>query len=117
MGDEISLSKPYGTDLDKDFRDWLQSLNLKPRDASIGARSWEEVTYNSSVDQRTRNSNSYYWSRRYQHHYGMKRMKERTDLLRKHLPNAGIGANYSPLPLHRYLGEVHKWVTTFVPRQ
>ena len=35
MGDEISLSKPYGTDLDKDFRDWLQSLNLKPRDASI----------------------------------------------------------------------------------
>ena len=39
----------------------------------------------------------------------MKRMKERTDLLRKHLPNAGIGANYSPLPRpHRYLGEVHK---------
>ena len=115
MGDEISLSKPYGTDLDKDFRDWLQSLNLKPRDASIGAKSWKEVTYNSSVDQRTRNPNSYYWSRRYQHHYGMKRMKERTDLLRKHLPNAGIGANYSPhYPApHRYLGEVHKWVTTF----
>ena len=115
MGDEISLSKPYGTDLDKDFRDWLQSLNLKPRDASIGARSWEEVTYNSSVDQRTRNPNSYYWSRRYQHHYGMKRIKERTDILRKHLPNAGIGANYSPhYPApHRYLGEVHKWVTTF----
>ena len=60
MGDEISLGKPMrcGSDVNKDFREWLQSLNLKPRDASKGAKSWKEVTYNSSVDQRTRNPNS-----------------------------------------------------------
>ena len=57
----------------------------------------------------------YYWSRRYQHAYGIRAIKNRTDILRRHLPNAGIGANYSPhYPApHRYLGEVHKWVTIF----
>jgi hypothetical protein len=64
---------------------------------------------------RNSNPNLFYWSRRYQHQFGILKTKERTDILRKHLPNAGVGANYSPhYPTeHRYLGEVHKWVTTF----
>ena len=42
-------------------------------------------------------------------------MKPKTDILRSYLPNAGIGANFSPHagPTHAYLGEVNKWVTTF----
>ena len=41
------------------------------------------------------------------HAYGIRAIKNRTDILRKHLPNAGVGANYSPhYPSeHRYLGE------------
>jgi len=42
-------------------------------------------------------------------------MKPITDVLRQYLPNAGIGANYSPHAgtTHAFLGEVDKWVTTF----
>lgn len=42
-------------------------------------------------------------------------LKPLTDALRKYLPNAGIGANYSPHagPRHAFLGEVKAWVTTF----
>ena len=42
-------------------------------------------------------------------------MKQQTDVLRRHLPHAHIGANYSPhYPTdHAYLGETYKWVTCF----
>lgn len=42
-------------------------------------------------------------------------LKPKTELLRKYLPNAGIGANFSPHggATHAYLGGVNHWVTTF----
>ncbi|MHB9105970.1 MAG: beta-galactosidase trimerization domain-containing protein [Armatimonadota bacterium] len=42
-------------------------------------------------------------------------LKPQTELLRKYLPNAGIGANYSPHggATHAYLGGVNHWVTAF----
>jgi len=42
-------------------------------------------------------------------------LKEQTDMLRKYLPNAGIGANFSPHggATHAFLGGVDHWVNTF----
>ena len=79
------------------------------------AANWDAIKYEPTDSAKTARPGVYYWSRRYQHHYGIQAIKQRTDILRKHLPNAGIGANYSPhYPApHRYLGEVHKWVTIF----
>jgi len=42
-------------------------------------------------------------------------LKPQTEMLRKYLPNAGIGANYSPHAgaTHAFLGGVSHWVTAF----
>ena len=34
----------------------------------------------------------YYWSMKYRYYFGIQAIKQRTDLLRAHLPNAGVGA-------------------------
>jgi hypothetical protein len=47
------------------------------------------------------------------HWYGTEHLRRLTDVLRAHLPNAGIGANYSPHHGQYYLGTVHKWVKVF----
>ena len=47
---------------------------------------------------------------------GIAAIKERTDIIRKYQPNAGIGANFSPhhgFARQAYIGEVYKWVTLF----
>jgi hypothetical protein len=38
---------------------------------------------------------------------------ELTQVLRRRLPNALIGANYSPHHAHFYLGETHQWISLF----
>ena len=115
LGDEITLPKPGGKDAEEAFRQWMQSKGLSPADASKDSSKWSNISLDLNPGLRNSNPNLFYWSRRYQHQFGILKTKERTDILRKHLPNAGIGANYSPhYPTeHRYLGEVHKWVTTF----
>jgi len=116
LGDEISLPRPGGDAAADDFRRWLKSRRLTPSDLDPTAGGdWGKITY--SVDPKLKDAKPglYYWSRRYQYHYGIQAIKQRTDVLRRHLPNAGIGANYSPhYPQeHMFLGEVFKWVTVF----
>ena len=116
LGDEISLPKPPGgAKGTTDMITWLKSRKLQPKDILPGAANWDAIQYQPTDAAKAARPGVYYWSRRYQHAYGIRAIKNRTDILRKHLPNAGIGANYSPhYPAeHRYLGEVHKWVTIF----
>ncbi|MAG08789.1 MAG: hypothetical protein CL494_00015 [Actinobacteria bacterium] len=116
LGDEISLPKPPGGAKGTvDMITWLKSRKLQPKDILPGAANWDAIQYQPTDTAKAARPGVYYWSRRYQHAYGIRAIKNRTDILRKHLPNAGIGANYSPhYPAeHRYLGEVHKWVTIF----
>ena len=115
LGDEIGLPKPRGKTVTTDFVVWLKSRGLKPKDVLPKTSNWNTITYNPADAIKATQPGIFYWSRRYQNHYGIQAIKQRTDILRKHLPNAGIGANYSPhYPAeHRYLGEVHKWVAIF----
>lgn len=115
LGDEISLPKPPAATATANMINWLKAQKLQPKDVLPGAANWDAIQYQPTDAAKAARPGVYYWSRRYQHAYGIRAIKNRTDILRKHLPNAGIGANYSPhYPSeHRYLGEVHKWVTIF----
>ena len=112
LGDEIGLHSPPADD-HEGFRTWLQGMGLKPSDVDLTAGdSWEDVMYSPDSETAGTKPGVYCYSRRYQHHYGIQAQKALTDVLRRYLPNARMGANYSPHGI-RYLGEVHKWVTMF----
>jgi hypothetical protein len=116
LGDEISLPSPSGANVDEDFRQWLKSKGLTVN-AILQGKSLPQEGPRYRTDDATQMEwpGIYYWSRRYQYHYGIQEIKKRTDILRQHLPNAAIGANFSPhYPQeHMFLGEVFKWVTVF----
>jgi hypothetical protein len=115
LGDEIGLPQPRGKNVTADFVAWLKGRGLKPKDVLPSAKDWTAIAFNPADALKAKQPGVFYWSRRYRNHFGIQAIKQRTDILRKHLPNAGIGANFSPhYPAeHRYLGEVHKWVTIF----
>lgn len=108
LGDEIGLAAP-ASKVDEDFRAWLQAQKLKPADVDPGAASWDTVKYTPKSAQ----PNLYYWSKIYSYRYGIRDIKKLTDVLRKHLPNAGIGANFSPHHKNLYMGETYHWISTF----
>lgn len=116
LGDEIGLPSPGGAAAHDGFRAWLQARGMKPTDVLAAAgNDWNKILF--SIDPKSKDSQPgvYYWSKRYQYHFGIQTIKQRTDILRSHLPNAGIGANFSPhYPQeHMFLGEVFKWVSVF----
>ncbi len=114
LGDEIGLPSPSGAAASDGFREWLKSQGVTVNSIAPGLNPSAQLY---SVDEATKKERPglYYWSKRYQYHFGIQAIKERTDILRRYLPNAGIGANYSPhYPQeHMFLGEVFKWVTVF----
>ncbi len=114
LGDEIALPSPRGKAANDDFRAWLKSQGVTVNSISPG-QDPNASLYSISDATKKSKPGLYYWSKRYQYHYGIQAIKQRTDILKKHLPNAGIGANYSPhYPQeHMFLGEVFKWVTVF----
>lgn len=116
LGDEIRLPNPRGKNLTEEFQAWLKTKKLKPADIDATAKNdWTKIPYNISAEYKASHPGVYYWSKRFQYHYGIQSIKERTDILRKHLPNASVGANFSPhYPQeHMFLGEVYKWVSVF----
>jgi len=103
LGDEIELPVPAAGDAG--FAGYLKTNGVR-----------QALTFNPDPKLRESNPTRYYWSCRYRNYYGIRQMKALTDVLRRNLPNAGIGANYSPhsgMAVHAYLGEVYKWVTCF----
>jgi hypothetical protein len=116
LGDEIRLPTPRGKDVNAAFQQWLKTRGLKPSDVIPSAGSnWDAITWSLDAKLKTSQPGVFYWSKRYQYDFGIKTIKQRTDILRKHFPNAGVGANYSPhYPQeHMFLGEVFKWVSVF----
>jgi hypothetical protein len=112
LGDEIGLAAPPAADHDG-FRRFLQAEGVKPSDVDPPAGGdWMKVNYTPTAD-KTKQPRLYYFAKRYQHHFGIQAQKARTEALRRHLPQAGIGANYSPHHGYHYLGEVHQWITLF----
>src|SRR5262249_44440828 len=52
-------------------------------------------------------------SKIFSYRHGIAKLAERTKILSKYFPNAGIGANYSPHGTHHYIGPTHQWISLF----
>lgn len=117
LGDEIGLPRPDAATANEGFVAYLKAQGIKASDVDPAAGDdWSKLAYNLDPAIRDTQPGIFYWSRRYLHHYGIQNQKTLTDALRKHLPNAHVGANFSPHhggAAHSYLGEVFQWVTCF----
>jgi hypothetical protein len=124
LGDEIGLPEPDAKADGGGFATFLKAQGVKVEEVAPAAGGeWAKIAYPADLNKpevaaalKTANPNLYYWAKRYLYHYGIQAIKQRTDLLRKRLPNAHIGANFSPHhggSTYSYLGEVFKWVTCF----
>jgi hypothetical protein len=112
LGDEIDLPKPPAKS-DAAFVAWLKERGLKPSDVDADAGDdWTKVHYSPSAETAKAKPGLYYYSKIWSYRFGIATMKERTETLRRHLPNADMGANFSP---HgpAYLGDVHHWISVF----
>lgn len=113
LGDEIGLVPPPAND-QSGFRDWLKSRGVKPADIDPAAGSdWEKINYSPKPETATANPALYYFSKIYSFRYGIAQQKKLTDVLRASVPNAGIGANFSPHHGHLYLGPTYQWISLF----
>lgn len=113
LGDEIGLARPPAN-AHADFRAWLrtQGVNLAEIDPASGG-DVNKINYSPAPENKKTSPALYYYSSLYAHRHGIRQLKERTDILRRHLPNAGVGANFSPHHKHVYLGETHHWISLF----
>jgi hypothetical protein len=114
LGDEIPLDVPPLTPaVQAAFRTWLQKQGLKPADVDPAAANWDQVKLSPDKATATAKPRLYYHSQIYRYRYGIGQLKAQTDVLRKYLPNAGIGANFSPHHKTLYMGETSHWISTF----
>jgi len=116
LGDEIGLPAPSGEAATAGFADYLKAQSLTPDQVDPAAGGdWTKVGFNLDEKLKETNPGIYYWSRRYSHEYGIRQMKALTDVLRKYLPNAGIGANFSPHAgaQHAFLNHAFQWIDCF----
>lgn len=116
LGDEIGLPTPGKSEATNvAFQNWLKSQGVTPQEISPAFSQWQQVIFSPEVGSKSQNPRVFYWSQRYLYHFGIQGIKQRTDILRGHFPNAGIGANFSPhYPTeHMFLGEVFKWISVF----
>ncbi|HPO51591.1 MAG TPA: beta-galactosidase trimerization domain-containing protein [bacterium] len=115
LGDEIGLPAPDARAAKEGFVEYLKKQSVNPEDIDPQGNR-DNLVYNPSQKMKTENPALYYWSKKFQHYYGIQSIKQLTDTLRKYLPDAGIGANFSPHHggyQHSYLGEVFQWVHCF----
>jgi hypothetical protein len=112
LGDEIGLAAPPAKD-HAGFREWLKARNIKPAEIVPGTEDWNKIEYSPTPATAKSNPTLFYYSKIYSYRYGINQLKARTDILKKYLPNAGIGANFSPHHKHMYLGDTHHWISLF----
>ena len=116
LGDEIGLAAPpVHAAGHAAFREWAKARGLRPEEIVPGAGGdWTKVELTRARDAATKNPRQHYFSQLYGFQYGIENLKQRTDLIRKALPNADTGANFSP---HHgaasYLGTAHQWISLF----
>jgi hypothetical protein len=111
LGDEIDLKTPPAGD-HEGFRAWARARRLEPGDVVSGAgHDWSKVRYTSDPALARTDPRAYYYSRLYAYAYGLDDLKASTDKIRRALPHADVGANFSPAP--DYLGAAHKHITAF----
>jgi len=116
LGDEIGLPSPSGAATTAGFAEFLRKQDLAPGDVDPAAGGdWAKLAYNPDAALKETNPGLYYWSQRYRHAYGIAEMKKLTDVLRGYLPNAGIGANFSPHAgaEHAFLNHAFQWIDCF----
>lgn len=110
-GHGATLPQPAAND-HAGFRAWLASQKLTPEDLLHGAgMSWDLIHYQAGAS--TNDARRYFYSRRYEHAYGIRSQKQLTDRLRQYFTNAIIGANFASREPPYCLGQVHQWVTLF----
>ena len=113
LGDEIGLGRPPAKS-DEPFREWAKARDLKPSDLNpASGGDWSKVTYDASPSLRETNPRLFYFAQIYAYHFGIQQLKERTDLIKRALPNADTGANFSPHHGPFYLGDAHMWISLF----
>jgi hypothetical protein len=115
LGDEIGLDAPAaGEATNTAFRQWAQSRGIKASQISPAAGDdWSKVSYDPDPKKKDAQPEAYYYSSLYKYDYGMDVLKARTDLIRKALPNAETGANFSPHHGPPFLGTAYQYITLF----
>jgi len=78
-----------------------------------GATNWEQISFSPTAETAKAAPGLYYHSKLYAHHFAIQAQKRITDFVKQYLPNAHIGANFSPHHGYHYLGETHMWTTLF----
>ncbi len=107
LGDEIALATPPAGD-HAGFRAWLRQRGVTSTDLGVDISAAKYLPDATSATPGVR-----YYSRQYAYRHGIRQLKARTDIVRRVLPGAGVGANYSPHQGHMYLGDTHQWISLF----
>src|SRR4029078_20541 len=97
----------------KTFGNWLQAHGVKPGDVVPNGTDWSGVTFDVSTAAKQANPRLYYHYTLFAYDHGIVELKSRTETVKKYMPQAETGANYSPHGGAPYLGETHQWVTLF----
>jgi len=117
LGDEIGLPAPDAQAATEGFVAFLKAQRVAASEVDpASGGDWSKVAFSPDLQLKKSKPALYYWSLRYRHHFGIQAIKRQTDVLRRWLPNAGIGANFSPQhgsPGQFYLGQVFQWVNCF----
>ncbi|MBY0523283.1 MAG: beta-galactosidase trimerization domain-containing protein [Gemmataceae bacterium] len=113
LGDEIGLATPPAND-HAGFRAWLKEQKVKPAELDPAAGDdYEKLSFSPAAESAKTKPGLYYYSKLYGYRFGIRQLKERTDILKRNLPNAGVGANFSPHHGAMYMGTTHQWISLF----
>jgi hypothetical protein len=112
LGDEIGLEAPPPGD-DAGLRAFLKEQKVAPGEIDPAARDLGAISYSPTPETAKTNPRLYYYSKLYSYRFGETVLHERTRAVQRCLPEAEVGANYSPHDGHYYVGSTHKWISLF----
>ena len=129
LGDEITIASPVSTDTDNvSFGAWAKRNGLVPAD--VGCVQWgatcvpDAVTVPAAEGASSGQRGMYYYATRFINDMGIRHFQQIVQIIQKFLPNAAIGANYSPTEFktdtrdgqqycNAYLGNAFQWLRNF----
>ncbi|MCS6900483.1 MAG: beta-galactosidase trimerization domain-containing protein, partial [Myxococcales bacterium] len=98
---------------DEEFRAFLKERKIRPEEVDPTSRGDFAAIRYAPPDNPMQSPGMHLYTTLFRHAYGLRMMRERTEIVRKFLPHALIGANFSPHHGPLYLGSVHQWVHSF----